>query len=72
LVINKSISLVSDYEYSGDNADATTTILDGNESGPVIFMKGRNDQFWTIYICGFIIQHGIGYDTTGLTVPIQD
>ena len=66
LVINKSISLVSDYEYSGDNADATTTILDGSESqgdnGSVIFMQGQADNFWTIYVCGFVIQHGTGHN----------
>ncbi len=66
LIINKSISLVSDYEYTGNNADARTTVLDGNysqnDNGSVIFMKGQADNYWDIYICGFVIQHGSGHN----------
>ena len=62
LFIDKSISLVSNYEFSGDEQDIHSTILDGDYQSSVIRLEGEETDLIYVYICGFVIQHGIGWN----------
>jgi hypothetical protein len=62
IVIEKHLSLVSLYEFSGDDAYVHSAILDGNRESSVIRLQGTEDNWIDVYICGFTIQHGIGYN----------
>ena len=61
LVIDKSLSLVSNYEFTGNEEDIAATILDGNYISSVIRLLGEETSYIDVYICGFIIQHGTGW-----------
>jgi hypothetical protein len=66
LQIDKDLALVSDYEFTGNEADIHNTILDGDYYGwSVIKAIGENDNYIDVYICGFTIQNGEGWDECG-------
>ncbi len=65
LFIDKSISLVSNYEFTGNEQDIHTTILDGNQQGSVIRLEGEEYNSINVYICGFVVQHGSGWHQYG-------
>ena len=65
IVIEQNLSLVSNYEYTGNDEDIYNTILDGNYLSSVIRMMGEEDDLIEVYICGFIIKHGIGWFEDG-------
>ena len=58
LFIDKSLSLVSDYEFTGDEEFISATVLDGNRQDSVIKMEGVYYDYLDVYICGFTIQKG--------------
>ena len=60
LLIEGSLSLVSNYEFTGNEEDIAATILDGNFQSSVIRLLGEETSYIDVYICGFIIQHGTG------------
>jgi len=61
LFIDKSLSLVSNYEFTGNENDIISTILDGDQQSSVIRLEGEDDDYIDVYICGFIIQNGTGW-----------
>ncbi len=65
IFIDKSISLVSNYEFTGNEQDIHTTILDGNYQSSVIRLEGEEYNSINLYICGFVIQHGTGWQQYG-------
>ena len=65
IVIEQNLSLVSNYEYTGNDEDIYNTILDGNHQSSVIRLMGEENDLINVYICGFIIQHGIGWNEIG-------
>ena len=64
LFIDKDLALVSDYEFTGNDADINSTILDGNHQSSVIYSLGETDNIINTYISGFVIQNGSGYLVT--------
>jgi len=62
LFIDKNLSLVSNYEFSNDESDIASTILDGSVNGwSIIRAFGEEEDWIDVYICGFTIQNGEGY-----------
>ncbi|MEA2103893.1 MAG: choice-of-anchor Q domain-containing protein [Candidatus Cloacimonadota bacterium] len=61
LVIEKSLSLVSNYEFTGNENDIDSTILDGNYESSVIRLQGEEYGYINVYLCGFVVQHGTGW-----------
>ena len=72
LFIDKYLSLVSNYEFTGDIEDIKTTILDGDHQSSVIRLEGEEDHYIDVYICGFIIQNGIGWHADTYSFPKKE
>jgi hypothetical protein len=66
IVIEKHLSLVSLYEFSGDDAYVHSAILDGNRESSVIRLQGTEENWIDVYLCGFTIQNVIGYHPVNL------
>jgi len=60
VIIEKAITLGSLYLTTGDESYISQTIIDGFENGCVIRIEDIPD-WYEVYISGFVIQNGIGY-----------
>jgi hypothetical protein len=66
LEIDKDLALVSDYDFTDNEEDIHNTILDGdNNNSSVIKAEGEETSDIDVYICGFTIQNGKGWDERG-------
>ena len=71
LFVDKSISLVSNYEFTGNEQDIHSTILDGDYQSSVIRLEGEEYNSINVYICGFVIQHGSGWHANTYSFPLK-
>ena len=62
IFIDKDLSLVSNFQYSADQADISNTIIDGNYLDTAVKLLGEENDYIDIYICGFRIENGGNYD----------
>ena len=69
IYIDKSISLISQYELTNNSEYIDSTFLDGNNMASVVFIEGNESDTLDIYLSGFTIMNGAGteysYGTLG-------